>query len=107
MGLLAYINEYTPILISISPLTAQTYNVDRQTADSAGTATAFLCGVKANRGTLGVDSRVAREDCSVYTANPDTHVDSILDWSLAAGIIASCCGRVRPVLVLPVPVLIG
>ena len=28
----------------------KTYNMDRQVPDSAGTATAFLCGVKANRG---------------------------------------------------------
>ena len=36
------------------PATAlcKTYNTDQQVPDSAGTATAFLCGVKANRGWL-------------------------------------------------------
>lgn len=41
----------------------QTYNVDHQVPDSAGTATAFLCGVKANYGTVGLDARARRGDC--------------------------------------------
>ena len=32
---------------------AKTYNVNQQVADSAGTATAFLCGVKSNSGNIG------------------------------------------------------
>ena len=74
--------RYTP---SPYPLqTAQTYNLDRQTPDSSATATAFLCGVKGNSGTVAVDSRVARADCPSYM-DPDTHTDSILRWSSAAG----------------------
>ncbi|XP_046381396.2 alkaline phosphatase-like [Haliotis rufescens] len=69
---------------------SKTYNVDRQTADSAGTATAFLCGVKANLGTLGVSESVAREDCDAQDAGK---VESILKWSLdegkAAGIVTT------------------
>ena len=84
-SLMPYNIQLSLLLTHPPPLPLQTYNVNRQTPDSAGTATAYLCGVKANYGTLGVDSRVAREDCSVYTDNPDTHVESILDWSLAAG----------------------
>ncbi|KAL1442176.1 hypothetical protein MTO96_030911 [Rhipicephalus appendiculatus] len=34
---------------------SKTYGLDAQTSDSANTATAYLCGVKANIGTLGVD----------------------------------------------------
>lgn len=34
--------------------------------DSAGTATAFLCGVKANRGTIAVDERVELRDCATH-----------------------------------------
>ena len=81
-----------PSPLSPTPLSPQTYNVDRQTPDSAGTATAFLCGVKGNYGTVGVDSRVAREDCSSYR-NANTHTDSILRWSLAAGkrSLTTCC----------------
>ena len=36
----------------------KTYNADRQTPDSAGTATAYLTGVKANFMTIGVDQTV-------------------------------------------------
>ena len=38
----------------------QTYNVDFQTPDSAGTATAYLTGVKTRTGLLGVTARVQR-----------------------------------------------
>ncbi|XP_075725936.1 alkaline phosphatase, tissue-nonspecific isozyme-like isoform X4 [Rhipicephalus microplus] len=37
---------------------SKTYGLDTQTSDSANSATAYLCGVKANMGTLGVDSTV-------------------------------------------------
>ncbi|KAL3861252.1 hypothetical protein ACJMK2_007300 [Sinanodonta woodiana] len=62
---------------------SKTYNQDAQTADSAATATAFLCGVKANLGTIGLDGRARRNNCT--SASQDTHVTSILDWSLAEG----------------------
>ena len=38
---------------------AKTYNVNQQVADSAGTATAFLCGVKTNSGKTGSPSKYA------------------------------------------------
>lgn len=38
----------------------QTYCVDTQVADSACSATAYLCGVKANMGTMGVSAKVPR-----------------------------------------------
>nr|KAG5709212.1 hypothetical protein BaRGS_017964 [Batillaria attramentaria] len=59
----------------------ETYNTDKQVPDSAGTGTAFLAGVKANYGTLGVDERVRRQNCSFF---PEGKVTTILDWSLAA-----------------------
>ena len=37
---------------------AKTYNVNQQVADSAGTATAFLCGVKTNSGKSGSPFKV-------------------------------------------------
>ncbi|ESO83615.1 hypothetical protein LOTGIDRAFT_236474 [Lottia gigantea] len=61
---------------------SKTYNTDRQTPDSAGTATAFLCGVKANLGTVGVNSNVPRFNCSLEEGNT---VQSIIDWSEAEG----------------------
>ncbi|XP_015782819.1 alkaline phosphatase isoform X1 [Tetranychus urticae] len=62
----------------------KTFNLDRQTPDSAGTATAFTCGIKANYATLGVSGRIfkSEKDCSVIAANA---VPSIFTWAQAAG----------------------
>ncbi|XP_071487100.1 alkaline phosphatase-like [Diadema antillarum] len=60
----------------------KTYNTDRQVPDSAGTATAYLCGVKSKFGTLGVDDRVERGKCSSIEG---AAVDSIMIDSLRAG----------------------
>uniref|UniRef100_A0A1I8HQU7 alkaline phosphatase n=1 Tax=Macrostomum lignano TaxID=282301 RepID=A0A1I8HQU7_9PLAT len=43
---------------------SKTYNTDMQTPDSAGTATAFLCGVKAKSGTMGVNEQVISRNCT-------------------------------------------
>ncbi|CAF2891681.1 unnamed protein product [Rotaria sp. Silwood2] len=61
---------------------SKTYNIDHQTPDSAATATAYLCGVKAQLGTVGVDGRAKRSDCP---SSIGTHVDSILDWAQKGG----------------------
>ena len=50
-------------------LTFQTYNVDHQVADSAATATAYLCGIKANYGTIGVNAFVKRGKCHAVKGN--------------------------------------
>ncbi|XP_076087473.1 alkaline phosphatase-like isoform X1 [Mytilus galloprovincialis] len=60
----------------------KTYNTDQQVPDSAGTATAFLCGVKSKAGTVGVDDKVQYSNCSTVQG---AEVTSILDWSLAEG----------------------
>ena len=60
----------------------QTYNEDHQVPDSAGTATAYFCGVKTNMGLIGIDARSRRGECS---SQNDTELTSILDWSKAAG----------------------
>ncbi|XP_053612175.1 membrane-bound alkaline phosphatase-like [Plodia interpunctella] len=62
----------------------KTYCVDHQVADSTCTATAYLCGVKNNYGTVGVTAAVSRHDCeaSLLEAN---RVQSIAEWALAAG----------------------
>lgn len=60
----------------------KTYNVDQQTPDSAGTATAYLCGVKGRAGTLGVNAAVARRDCSNVNEN---RVESVLEKAKKAG----------------------
>ncbi|XP_069830550.1 intestinal-type alkaline phosphatase-like [Dendropsophus ebraccatus] len=61
---------------------SKTYNVDRQVPDSAGTATAYLCGVKGNYGTIGLTAAAARSDCRSQAGN---EVESVLKRAKAAG----------------------
>ncbi|KAJ3645656.1 hypothetical protein Zmor_023297 [Zophobas morio] len=68
------------------PYTAvsKTYCVNYQVADSACTATAYLGGVKANLGTVGVTASVDWEDCNAMT-NTSNNVDSIAQWAQVKG----------------------
>ncbi|XP_041863336.1 intestinal-type alkaline phosphatase [Melanotaenia boesemani] len=61
---------------------SKTYNVDQQMPDSAGTATAYLCGVKANYGTVGVTAATQRNNCAASRGN---EVKSILHRAKKAG----------------------
>ncbi|RUS91551.1 hypothetical protein EGW08_000666, partial [Elysia chlorotica] len=61
---------------------SKTYCMDGQTTDSAASGTAFLCGVKTRMGLLGLSGRAALGNCSMSEGN---QVESILNWSLAAG----------------------
>nr|BAG41972.1 alkaline phosphatase [Bombyx mandarina] len=63
---------------------AKTYCVNAQVPDSSCTATAYLCGVKANQGTLGVTAAVPRHDCEAST-DVTKRVQSIAEWALADG----------------------
>ncbi|GBP86178.1 Membrane-bound alkaline phosphatase [Eumeta japonica] len=65
-------------------LFSQTYCLDYQVPDSACTATAYLCGVKNNYGTIGVTAQVPLRDCAASTDN-STHLSSIAEWALNAG----------------------
>lgn len=58
--------------------------MDAQIADSACTATAYLCGVKNNEATIGVTAAVPRLDC-VASLRPEHRVDSIAAWALQDG----------------------
>ncbi|EDV26293.1 uncharacterized protein TRIADDRAFT_22012 [Trichoplax adhaerens] len=62
---------------------SKTYNVDYQVPDSAGTATAFLCGVKTDAGIIGLDENSVRGDCA---ASKGTEVGSILKLAKQAGL---------------------
>ncbi|KAK4874973.1 hypothetical protein RN001_014333, partial [Aquatica leii] len=53
-----------------------TYCVDRQVADSACSATAYLCGIKANEATIGVTAAVKLSDCAAMN-NKSNHVYSV------------------------------
>ncbi|KAK7889806.1 hypothetical protein WMY93_025366 [Mugilogobius chulae] len=76
--------EETSLVMDTFPHLAlsKTYNVDQQMPDSAGTATAYLCGVKANYGTLGVSAAAPLSNCSASFGN---EVTSVLHRSKQAG----------------------
>lgn len=61
---------------------SQTYSVDFQIADSAATATAYLCGVKTNLNTVGVSAAARNGVCRSQKGN---EVTSILKWAKDAG----------------------
>lgn len=54
--------------------------MDSQVADSACSATAYLCGVKANIGTIGVNGNVPLDDWE-QSQNKSNQVPSIARWS--------------------------
>ncbi|XP_075794496.1 LOW QUALITY PROTEIN: intestinal-type alkaline phosphatase [Pelodiscus sinensis] len=61
----------TPLAMDAFPYVAlsKTYNVDRQVPDSAGTSTAYLCGVKANYQTIGVSAAARHSQCNTTWGN--------------------------------------
>jgi alkaline phosphatase len=61
---------------------AKTYNSNAQTPDSAGTATAFLTGVKTKAGVLSISENVDRGDCQAAMKN---EVTTILELAEQAG----------------------
>ncbi|XP_055842325.1 alkaline phosphatase, tissue-nonspecific isozyme-like [Episyrphus balteatus] len=63
---------------------SKTYCVDRMVPDSATTSTSYLCGVKTNTGTIGVNAQMKRSDCE-DTKNSTKYVYSIGKWAMDAG----------------------
>lgn len=61
---------------------AKTYNTNAQTPDSAGTAVAFLSGVKTKIGVIGVDETVRHGECGDVAGGK---VDSIGDLAASMG----------------------
>ena len=59
---------------------SKTYNINAQTADSAGTATAFHSGVKTRIGSIGVDGTAV--DCKTSLAGK---LETVLKWAHYAG----------------------
>ena len=49
-------------------------------ADSACSATAYLCGVKTRIDTIGIDNNVQFNNCSTQN-DPSIHVDSVMAWA--------------------------
>ncbi|XP_049321617.1 alkaline phosphatase, intestinal, tandem duplicate 1 [Astyanax mexicanus] len=61
---------------------SKTYSVDKQVADSASTATAYHCGVKANSKTVGVSAKAVAYECNSTFGN---EVYSVLHRAKAQG----------------------
>ncbi|KAM5229351.1 intestinal-type alkaline phosphatase [Ctenodactylus gundi] len=61
----------TPLAMDKFPYMAlsKTYSVDRQVPDSASTATAYLCGVKANYKTIGLSAAARFDQCTTARGN--------------------------------------
>ncbi|XP_053164999.1 intestinal-type alkaline phosphatase [Hemicordylus capensis] len=74
----------TPLAMDAFPYVAlsKTYNVDRQVPDSAGTGTAYLCGVKGNYETIGVSAAAQHSQCNTTKGN---EVISVLQRARLAG----------------------
>ncbi|NXJ63359.1 PPBI phosphatase, partial [Rostratula benghalensis] len=74
----------TPLALDAFPYVAlsKTYNVDRQVPDSAGTATAYLCGVKGNYKTIGLSAAARFSQCNTTAGN---EVISVLERAQKAG----------------------
>ncbi|XP_019358595.1 PREDICTED: intestinal-type alkaline phosphatase [Gavialis gangeticus] len=74
----------TPLVMDTFPYVAlsKTYNVDRQVPDSAGTATAYLCGVKGNYQTIGLSAAARYSQCNTTFGN---EVNSVLQRARQAG----------------------
>lgn len=63
---------------------SRTYCVDYQVPDSACTSTAYLSGVKANYGTIGLTAAVPRGNCDRGVL-AEYHTSSIAAWAQRAG----------------------
>jgi alkaline phosphatase len=59
---------------------SKTYCANTQVADSACSATAYLCGVKGNYGTIGMSAAAQLGNC-LDEHNTENHVDSIAKWA--------------------------
>uniref|UniRef100_A0A8C8A3D8 Alkaline phosphatase n=1 Tax=Oryzias sinensis TaxID=183150 RepID=A0A8C8A3D8_9TELE len=76
--------EETVLAMDTFPYVAlsKTYSVDKQVADSASTATAYHCGVKANAKTLGLNAKAVVYECNTTFGN---EVHSVLRRAKAQG----------------------
>ncbi|XP_061636509.1 alkaline phosphatase-like isoform X1 [Phyllopteryx taeniolatus] len=76
--------EETVLAMDTFPYVAlsKTYSVDKQVADSASTATAYHCGVKANAKTVGLSGNAVAYECNTTFGN---EVYSVLRRAKAKG----------------------
>jgi alkaline phosphatase len=62
---------------------SKTFNTNQQTADSAGTATAMMAGIKTRAGVIGVNQTADRENCQ---SSLGTEVSSLLQQAAERGL---------------------
>lgn len=77
--------EENNLAFDLFPHTAliKTYNTNAQVADSAGTATAMLSGVKTKIGMIGVDDKVVPADCGTLD---DARIPTLLELAETVGL---------------------
>lgn len=80
-----------PVFHGVNASTPQTYSVDKQVSDSASTATAYHCGVKANTKTVGLSANAVAYECNTTFGN---EVYSVLRRAKAQGKDATRLGQV-------------
>lgn len=69
---------------------SKTYNTNAQTPDSAGTAVAFLAGIKTKIGVIGVDENARRGECAdVAAASVESIGDLAASMGKSVGVIAT------------------
>ncbi|MEM8771151.1 MAG: alkaline phosphatase [Pseudomonadota bacterium] len=69
---------------------AKTYTTDYQVADSAGTASAMVTGVKTRSGVLSIDASVRRSDCAAALSNAVTTIAERAERAgLATGVVST------------------
>ncbi|XP_071805867.1 alkaline phosphatase, tissue-nonspecific isozyme-like [Asterias amurensis] len=69
---------------------SKTYNTDRQVPDSAGTATAYLSGVKTKTAVIGLDDSAIKGDCkSSLNANVESVMISAQKSGKATGFFST------------------
>ncbi|XP_050344281.1 alkaline phosphatase-like [Nymphalis io] len=81
----------------------KTYSADKMVPDSAATATALLCGEKANQNTVGVSSLVQHRDCAA-SLKPGAELDSLATLAMKAGKSAGFVTTMRVTHATPGPV---
>ncbi|XP_041506394.1 alkaline phosphatase, germ cell type [Microtus oregoni] len=79
-----HLGPETPLAMDRFPYTAlsKTYNTDVQVPDSAGTATAILCGVKTNFKVIGLSASAQFDQCNTTRGN---EVISVMHRAKKAG----------------------
>ncbi|MFV0358577.1 alkaline phosphatase [Tropicimonas sp.] len=69
---------------------SKTYNTNAQTPDSAGTAVAFMTGIKTKSGVIGVDETLRRGECAdVEAARIDSIGDVAAEMGKSVGIVTT------------------